>query len=76
MQEAEVGGFMAQKKFWNTARKENVGRQRRGALPNEEGDLIREYEAMHEENFPGGWLREDIDGEAEEVEEMRTRTKE
>ena len=29
--------------------RENVGRDR-GALPKEEGDQLREYKAMHEEN--------------------------
>ena len=33
--------------------------QDRGALPKEEGDVIGEYKAMHEENFLSSWLRED-----------------
>ena len=33
--------------------------QDRGALSKEEGDVIREYKAMHEENFLSSWLRED-----------------
>ena len=33
--------------------------QDRGALPKEEGDVIIEYEAIHEENFLSSWLRED-----------------
>ena len=36
-----------------------------GALPKEEGDLIREYKAMHEENFLSSWLREDLVGNEE-----------
>ena len=32
----------------------------RGALPNEDGDQLREYKAMHEENFLSSWLREDV----------------
>ena len=39
--------------------------QDRGALPREEGDVIREYNAMHEENFLSSWLREDLIGEEE-----------
>ena len=33
-------------------------RQDRGALPKEEGDIVRECKAMHEENFLSSWLRE------------------
>ena len=40
---------MAQKGLWNL-----------GAMPKEEGDVIREYNAMHEENFLSSWLREDL----------------
>ena len=29
----------------------------RGAPPKEKGDGVREYEAMHEENFLSSWLR-------------------
>ena len=36
--------------------------QDRGALPREEGYVIREYNAMHEENFVSSWLREDLVG--------------
>ena len=28
----------------------------------EEGDVIREYDAMHEENFSSRWLMEDLVG--------------
>ena len=34
----------------------------RGALLEEEGDLVREYKAMDEENFLSSWLREDLEG--------------
>ena len=33
--------------------------QDRGSLLEEEGDIVTEYEAMHEENFLGSWTRED-----------------
>ena len=36
----------------------------RGALPEEEGDLIREYRAMHEATFISSWLEEDVVGKA------------
>ena len=48
---------MKQRGFWNQAR-ENV-LQDRGALPDEEGDVIGEYNAMNEENFLSSWLREE-----------------
>ena len=34
--------------------------QHRDALPREEGDMIREYNAMHEENSMSSWPREDV----------------
>ena len=30
-----------------------------GQLPNEEGDVVREFKAMNEEDFWSSWLRED-----------------
>ena len=39
--------------------------QDRGALAKEEGDIVREYKAMHEENFLSRWLREDVEGAEE-----------
>ena len=47
----------AKKGVWNLAR-EKILRER-GALPKEEGDTVREYQAMHEDNFMSSWLRED-----------------
>ena len=35
--------------------------QDRGVLPREEGDMVREYKAMHEDNFLSSWLGEDVD---------------
>ena len=53
----EMEGF---KKDCGILRKtKNKALQDRGALPREEGDAIREFKAMHEENFLGSWLRED-----------------
>ena len=45
----EMGGLMAQQGLWNLA-KEKIMNER-GELPNEVGDAVREYRAMHEENF-------------------------
>ena len=42
------------------------------ATRNEEGDVIREYSAMNEENFLSSWLREDL----VEKEERRKKVKE
>ena len=38
----------------------------RGALLEEEGDLVREYTAMHDENFVSSWLTRDEEGRAME----------
>ena len=32
--------------------------KKRVELPSEEGDVLREFEAMHEEDFWSSWLRE------------------
>ena len=34
-------------------------------MPEEKGDVIRECNAMHEENFLSSWLREHLVGEEE-----------
>ena len=47
----DTEGLMAQKGLWK--------------LPNEEGDAVREYRAVHEENFWSSWLREE-EGSKEE----------
>ena len=65
MVEVEVGRFMAQKDLWNIASKRMP--EDRGPLHKEEEDLIREYKAMHEENFFSSRLRDDTEGKAEEV---------
>ena len=39
----------------------------RGELLNEEGDAVREYRAMHEENFWSSWLWEDERGKEERM---------
>ena len=59
----EMEGFMAQKGLWNLA-KEKIMRER-GELPDEESDAVREYRAMHEENFLSNWMREDGRGKEE-----------
>ena len=60
----EMEGFMAHKELWNLAREEVM--RDRGVLPQEEGDVNREYKAMHEENFLSSWLREE-EKEREEI---------
>ena len=46
------------------------------ALPREEGDLTRKNKAMHGENFLSTWLREDTEGKAAEMKEIRKKNKE
>ena len=45
----DMEGLMAQKGLWNLAIEKNMKERRE--LPNGEGDAVREYKAMHEENF-------------------------
>ena len=54
---------MAQKEFLEYRQKDSVGRQ--WAMPREQSDLVREYQATHEDNFLSGWLRDDTEGKAE-----------
>ena len=68
LNEFEIEGFIAQKGFWNLARQKRL--QDRGAWPKEEGDVIREYKAMHEKNVLSSWLRKD--GEDKKGRSMET----
>ena len=45
-----------EKGLWNIAKRRML--QDRGALPRKDGDVLREYQAMLEENFLSSWLRE------------------
>ena len=65
---------MAQKGLWKLAR-ENV-LQDRGEWSKEEGDVIREYKAMHEENFLSSWLREERNDREEWLKEVDKETDE
>ena len=51
-------GLIAQKGLWNLAKVKIM--KERGKLPNEVGDAVREFRAMHEENFWSSWLRGDV----------------
>ena len=53
----EMEGLMAQKGLWNLAKEKT--KKESGELPNEEGDVVRECNAMHEEDFWRSWLRGD-----------------
>ena len=64
---------MAQKGLWNITTKKE--KEKRGALPKEDGDLLRGYQAMHEENFLSSWLRENVEGEEEERERLNEEAK-
>ena len=61
----EMKGLMAQKGLWNLA-KEKIMKER-GELTDEEGDAVREYRAMREENFWSSRLREDERGKEERM---------
>ena len=52
--------------MWNTAKKGVL--EGRDAPPKKEGDLIREYMAMHEVNFLCCWLRDDMESGGNEHE--------
>ena len=54
--------------LWDIAKRRML--EDRGAVPKEDGDPLGDYQAMHEENFPSSWLREDVEGENEEREEL------
>ena len=43
----------------------------RGALPTENGNHLREYIAVHEENFLSRWLREDVEEERADMKEWK-----
>ena len=64
---------MAQKGLWNITKKRIL--EDRGALPKEDGDLLRGFQAMHEENFLSSWLRENVEGEEEERERLNEEAK-
>ena len=61
----EMEGSMAQKGMRNLA-KEKIMKER-GELPNEVGDAVREYKAIHEENFWSSWLRKEERGKEEKT---------
>ena len=50
--------------------------QDRGALPKEDGDIVRENKAMHGDNFPSSWLREDVKGIEERRRKVHKETRE
>ena len=60
---------------YGTLREREKRLQDRGALPREEGDVIREYNAMHEENFLSSWLREHLVGKEERRRKVNNETR-
>ena len=60
--------------MWNFA-KEKILRER-GELPKEEGDAVREYKAMHEENFLSSRLWEDVRGKKERTAKVSEKNEE
>ena len=59
----EMEGLMAQKVLWKMSKEKTM--KERGELPNEEGDVVKEYKAMHEEDFWSSWLRQGERGKEE-----------
>ena len=45
-------------------------------MPKFDGDQLREYKALHEENVLSSWLREDAEGTEEERKKMNKEAKE
>ena len=54
--------------------RENVAKQR--CIPKEVGDIVREYKAMHEENFLSNWLRGDVEGMEDRRKDRKDKAKE
>ena len=67
--EFELRGFLARKGLWNVARVKIL--QDKCTLPQEEGDIVREYMATREEHFFSSWLREDVEGIGRKKERLR-----
>ena len=65
---------MAHRGLWNLVREKVL--QDREELPKEGGDGIREYKAVHEENFLSSWLRKDGKNKEEIIMEVDKETKE
>ena len=55
------------KKACGTLREKNP--EGRSELPKEEGDAVRGYKAMHDENVLSSWLRSDLTGKERKVNE-------
>ena len=62
---------MAQEWLWIIAK-----RKMRGALPREDGDLLREYHAIDEDDFLSSWLREDVEGKEAKKERLNKEAEE
>ena len=54
----EMEELMAQKGLWNLPREREKNCRREVPCLKEEGDVIREHSATHEENFLSSWLKE------------------
>ena len=61
--------FHGRKVLRNIAKKRMM--EGRVVLPKEDGTQLREYRAMHEENFLSSWLREDLEGEEAGMERLK-----
>ena len=59
----EMEGLMAQTGLWKMAKGKII--KERGEFLNEEGDVVKELKAVHEEDYWSSWLREDERGKEE-----------
>ena len=64
------------KKVIEPCEREREKLQERGAMPEEEGDVIRDYTAMHEDNFLCSWQREDLVEKEERKKKVNERIRE
>ena len=65
---------MTPKWLWTIAKQKNWKTEER--CPGRNAILSENTRVMPEDNFPSGWLMEDTEGNAEEVKNMRKRSKE
>ena len=47
----------------------------RGELPSEEGDVVKEFEVMHEEDFWSSWPREEREVKKKEWQKLKEEEK-
>ena len=66
VEDGEMKSRLARRGLWKITKDRLL--EDRGGLPREDGNRLREYRSMHEENFLSSWLREDVEGRWREKE--------